>query len=420
MIVCQNRVKQKLVTSRRIFQDNKLSLYMTAERPVGLFRGKAGRKVVAQRSLTRSETMVMSREFAVTEAQPYDKMWYFIPVIGSKAAKAVYLGTGNMVLASEGRVEARLRHTAIDPIQRLEMGAMFGRLKINSLNLNGELPWVEKLLLMAQTSKDVEALGTLPIVGGAIKIGQGVLTPFLKLITRDSWRAKGISFIGNPLLGAIGGAFSESVIAEYVAPWVSSGKFENGLDAGDQIADLATFAGYLEFMQNPHVSESRKKRIARAFIDHYDRPPTNGQVKRHEKGLRRNKVLDASHDTLEAGHKVVREVEQFVQIPFSGVLAGATKLTRGSDAANPPRSMHETVDKVLEVAPLNIARLQATIAADKGVIRRVGIVDAEVALATWKYRLEVAALLNSIYQEARVNEPLHASKFIPEPRRGRN
>ncbi|HEX8965767.1 MAG TPA: hypothetical protein VF820_05035 [Patescibacteria group bacterium] len=388
-----------------------------AERVVG-FRSGDGRHAVANRGIEQASSLVHTREEAVIGARPAARWNFVVPVIGSRLGDTAYVGIGTGLLATEGRVSGRLRHTAFEGWTNLDMGAMFGRFRVNSLNLNGELPWIERAILTIQSSKDLKDLENTSVVGGVVKFGVGVVAPVLKFFTRDSWRSKIIALPGDIAIGALGGAANESVLFSYFGgPELSVGSFENGLDAGDQVADLATMAGYLEFMRNPSVPEARKKRIARAFIDHYDMPPTAREIARHERSLRRHPVLQAAHGGLESAHHVVREVEQYVDIPFSGVLAGATKLTRGSDPANPPRSIHDAVDTVLTTAEGKMEELRATLA-QAGRLRRVGHVDAEVALATWQYRLGVARLLNDVYTQARQLEPDHRSRFLPRQRRG--
>lgn len=390
---------------------------MSGERPVGLF-SMGGRHAIAQRGIHKASGMVMQREQTVVSAKPGDRWMFVVPVIGSKVVVGGYLGMGEGMLATENRVGGRLKHTISEGWTRLDMGAIFGRFRVNSLNLNGELPWHERALLSIQSSKGLEDIENTPVLGGAVKFAQGVLTPFLKVFTRDSWRAKIISFPGNWIIGAAGGAVSETLLGSYLGgPLISSSKFENGLDAGDQVADLATMASYLEYMQNPHVSDGRKRKIARAFLDHYDQPPTGREVARHQRGLKRHPIAEAGHQAVAKGAQVVREIGQYVDIPFSGLLVGAARLTRGSDPANPPRSMHDSVDHVLQVAQTTMGELRTTIAA-AGRLRRVGVVDAEVALATWEYRLRVATLLNAVYTEARTHEPEYRSRFLPRARRG--
>lgn len=377
-------------------------------------RGRTERNRIASAAKDQARTMVVDQYHApLSQNSPRDTLSITpIPILGSKVADATFLDLGIGLMGNQGRIRRRMSHSRFKWQTGVNTRTALSRMRINSLNLDGRMPLIEHILTIVQSSKDFKKLSNSPVVGGIVDAATGIGLPFLKLLSHDTLRAKVTSFVVDPILGAVQGAMNESLVGTYFSSLVSPGRYEEGSDAADQIADIGKFIADTELLKHEGVSARRKRNIANGFVRHYEAIPPGRQEEAHPAvQVVAGKVSEGAA-TIDKGLRRARRWG-VGGIPGVGIIKGGTKLAKGLAAeAKPVRSMKDVVDEVLGVdgqqglADRKIAEISGQIDVDRAkgsrnpLVRDASDPDDRIALVTWQYRKTVATVLNNLYIEA--------------------
>ncbi len=356
------------------------------------------------------------------EHGPHGKAYFVVPA-GDTVAEGLMRGLGADMLGNLGRISARMRHTGREGKTGRDINRAFGRFEVGVLNDDGYLPWMEHVMSVIQTSKSLKSVESLGDIGAVVNSAASVITPLLKLLTRDSARAKVTSLVASPVLAATTDAITATLGLEVlpVPFWLSNSRLENGFDMGDQIADIGQFLGYNVILDHPQVDDRRKGNLARAFLAQY----TRGEGPNGPRPSPQPTESGASSglSLLDRGIQAGQRLERYADIPGVGEVVKLSKVARGvaKGIKHEPRSMRERVNDILTVADQKIADARAKIAAHPK--RAIGLNyeyhEAELSLVTWEYRKAVATMLHDLsIKAASVNAEL-AAKQAQKPRRGR-
>ena len=387
--------------------------------PVGMRTRGTRRALAEQIKLSVEKALVHPYHDGEIIHSPHGKAYFVVPA-GDTIAESLMRGAGSEMLGNVGRISARMRHAGREGKVASDVRHAFGRFEVGVLNDDGYLPWMEHAMSIIQTSrtlKDIESLGD---IGAAVNTAASVGIPLLKLITRDSARAKVTSLVANPLLAAATDVITATLGLEVlpVALWLSSSRLENGFDMGDQVADIGQFLGYRVLLDYPSVDDRRKGNVARAFLAEYTRGEgPNGPRPSPQSTEAISKGLTPLDHAIRAGQRL----ERYADLPGVGEAVKVGKVVRGIGKAvkREKRSMRERVNDILAVADQKIADATAQVAAHH---KRVGLNhkyhEAELMLITWQYRKAVAKMLSDLATRAEQVIGELAAKDATKPRRG--
>jgi hypothetical protein len=359
--------------------------------PVGVGSAVARRRLTRE-LLDQAQKMVYAFHDAMVYNARRGKLYFVLPAPGDKAAEALMRGLGAEMMGNRARIGARLRHTRRAGKTQADVRHTFRRLEVGILNLDGQMPLTEHLMTLIKTSRSLRSLEGLPAgIGSAVTTAASIGLPVLKLLTRDSARAKVMSFVGNLVIGSLISALDAPLGT--VAFFVNGSRLENGLDMGDQVADVGGLLGYARLFDHPEVPQGRKRRLAEAFLAEYAAVPR----RRYRSYAVARTVRGPLHQAARAAGTVSsasRALESVADIPGVGEAGAVASIVRSMAATgeHPPFSMRERVEEVLRTAAQHQADAQAAIEEHPHRFNH----EARQAIAAWTFRREVATLLHDL------------------------
>jgi len=348
---------------------------------------------------------------------PQGKLYFFIPS-GDRPIEMSMREFGASLIDGHGRISARMRHTAIEGLAKIEMRKAFKRFEVGALNDDGHMPGIEHAMSLMQASKKLQSVMSLGDIGAVVNTAQSILLPALKWGTRDSIRAKATSTIATPAWSLIVDAINATIGIEVlpVAFWLNSSRLEGGFDMGDQIVDLGSFVGYKEIMNHPKVGNRRKEKVARAFLAEYtreDTPENLGALRQEREGAQTHtsKIQTGLESLISTG----KRLERTADLPGVGESLKVARAVKDITTKYIPRSMRQRVEDILEVADTKIAEAEEIIEENpkKAIGGNHKFHEASLALARWKYRKAIATFLKSIADRAQeIQDQSQAAKEV--------